>query len=60
MEFRVVAVNPELVRGLWSGQQHELAFLRNQVCVCTLIFVHVYTELVRRLGSVQQRELAIV
>lgn len=31
IEFRVVEINAEAVRGLWSGQQHELVLLGNQV-----------------------------
>ncbi|XP_060711807.1 pecanex-like protein 3 isoform X3 [Hemiscyllium ocellatum] len=30
LSFRVIKVNRECVRGLWSGQQQELVFLRNR------------------------------
>lgn len=30
INFNVVKLNKECVRGLWAGQQHELVFLQNQ------------------------------
>lgn len=30
LNFRVIKVNRECVRGLWAGQQQELVYLRNR------------------------------